>query len=501
MKAMSIKLLAILVLLCVLKVRSGSIWVDGEGWVDYEFGDVHQISSSSSPMNVSLAQSAVTIEFFASEFDNFYFDLGDLRNFGLVGSQDIYNTGNSTVYGNYGIYSSSNSTSNSTDNSNSTSTLSSVPDGLVIDGTVENTDSQASENALNTARYLLNEASSFQCNNTFNESTSNLLGGQTLGAGISCWSFNDLYIVGGNLKLDAGGDDNAYFVIRVMGSLTVGSWGRSQTVNLINGGSSCNVYWLVQGNVLLHTGSSLIGSVIAGGDVQLDVGASVTGAVVSANGDINLYSANIDNSLCSNNTRENFNVSFAIWPAIAIPLDLGDHDQLLVLNDESNGFEIVANGGGFSYINFNIPPLSSNSTQSQLLNNSDYSVQWWFMAPYGCGIQLQKFDSVSRTDDDGFFFTSDLGQGTYFFVMVYNEQSSSSSTGGGGTGGQQESSSSSTGVIESSSTGHVESSSTGHVQSSSTGTVESSTGLPHSSSGLPSLSSSGTHHQSSTGAH
>jgi len=477
----AIKLLSILVLLCVLKVRSDSdsIWVDGEGWVDYEFGHVHTISAATSPVNVSLSQSAVVLEFFAQESDSFYYDLGDLRDFAVLASTDVTNTGNSSLQGGLGWDSNS-----------------SLADGLEVEGTIEEFNSTVTDSALAGAEWLLSEAQgeNFTCNNLYNDSNSNNLGGQSLPTGASCWTWDDLYIVGGDLILDGGGSDDAFWVIRVNGRLTVGSWGNPVQVRLVNGGSPCNVYWFVGSDVVIHSGSSFIGVLISGGNVVLNEYATVTGSVVSTTGSVSLYENSIDNSCCANGTRQDFNTSFVIWPAITIPIDLGEEDQLVVLNDQSNGFEIVSSGS-ISALNFFIPPLSDS--QAGLLNNSDFTFQVWFLSSFtsACSVAtVQRFEGVEQVSDGGFIFRSGVTSGTFFFVLVRNEEqqqneTSSSSTGGGG-GGIPDSSSSSTGV-ESSSTA-VESSTAVASSSSSTGIIESSTGVESSSSSpFPSLSSSG----------
>lgn len=83
-------------------------------------------------------------------------------------------------------------------------------------------------------------------------------------------------IQGGNLTLDAQGDANAVWVFQMTGSLTVGGPGATvQSVTLINGAQSKNVFWQVGTTATINAtgGGTMVGTVIA-----------QTGATVSSGG-------------------------------------------------------------------------------------------------------------------------------------------------------------------------------------------------------------------------
>ncbi|MDO7875281.1 ice-binding family protein [Hymenobacter sp. ASUV-10] len=89
----------------------------------------------------------------------------------------------------------------------------------------------------------------------------------------------------GNLILDAQGDPNATFFIRVGGALTTGE---GSTVTLINGASASRVFWQVEGRVDMGRISVFQGTLIADGAINMIEGASLTGRGLSRGGAITL---------------------------------------------------------------------------------------------------------------------------------------------------------------------------------------------------------------------
>ena len=65
-----------------------------------------------------------------------------------------------------------------------------------------------------------------------------------------------------NLTLDAGGDSNALFIIRVLGAFSSAA---SATVILSNGASANNVFWVIDGAIAFAAGTILKGNVISHG--------------------------------------------------------------------------------------------------------------------------------------------------------------------------------------------------------------------------------------------
>jgi hypothetical protein len=87
------------------------------------------------------------------------------------------------------------------------------------------------------------------------------------------------------LVLDAMGNGNAIFVIRIIGNFTALP---NASIKLINGALSGNVYWQVEGAMTVSTGSYLRGTIIANNSVtsNLQQGSIIDGRVMTTNGSI-----------------------------------------------------------------------------------------------------------------------------------------------------------------------------------------------------------------------
>lgn len=97
----------------------------------------------------------------------------------------------------------------------------------------------------------------------------------------------------GNLFLDAEGDSNAYFIIRIQGEMTSAA---NAKVHLVNGAQACNVYWLVKGALTMAAGTFIRGSfIVNNGAIILNTLDSLEGRLLTTVGAItvNGISANI----------------------------------------------------------------------------------------------------------------------------------------------------------------------------------------------------------------
>ena len=118
------------------------------------------------------------------------------------------------------------------------------------------------------------------------------LGGRTLVAGV--------YRVGaaqltGTLTLNGQGDPRAVFIFQVSSSLITASNSR---VALINGLSSCNVFWQVSTSATLGTGTRFVGTIMALTSISLDTGAALQGRALARNGAVTLDSNVITAPVC-----------------------------------------------------------------------------------------------------------------------------------------------------------------------------------------------------------
>ena len=88
--------------------------------------------------------------------------------------------------------------------------------------------------------------------------------------------------VGGTLVLDAKGDVNAVFIFKIGGALTTGA---SSIISLINGASSCNVYWVAEGAISMAASTQMKGTLIANNAANsMGAGCTLEGRLFSTTG-------------------------------------------------------------------------------------------------------------------------------------------------------------------------------------------------------------------------
>ena len=113
--------------------------------------------------------------------------------------------------------------------------------------------------------------------------------GATLGAGQTITA--NTYLVGlpanmtGNLNLDGKGNPNALFIIKINGSLSVAAL---SNVRLINSAAWGNVYWEVNGQVIVGADAAFKGTILANGNITLQANAALQGRGLSRLGIITL---------------------------------------------------------------------------------------------------------------------------------------------------------------------------------------------------------------------
>lgn len=107
--------------------------------------------------------------------------------------------------------------------------------------------------------------------------------GQVITPGIYCQSA--AATLTGNLTLDALGDENAIFIIKINNTFSTAA---SSNLILTNSASICNVYWHVTGAVVLGANSTFKGTIVSNGAVTLGDGVVLTGRAFTTAGAISL---------------------------------------------------------------------------------------------------------------------------------------------------------------------------------------------------------------------
>ena len=109
------------------------------------------------------------------------------------------------------------------------------------------------------------------------------LAGQVLTPGV--YNTGAASTLNGDLTLDAQGDSDAIFIIRIGGALSTSTF---SNVILINSAFPCNVYWQIGGQFDLGDNSVFRGTVVVDGAINLLEGSSLFGRGLSRAGAISL---------------------------------------------------------------------------------------------------------------------------------------------------------------------------------------------------------------------
>jgi hypothetical protein len=196
-----------------------------------------------------------------------------LSTFSVLGGSTVTNTGATTVNGDLGV--------------SPGSAVTGFPPGVVTGGTIHAADAVAAQ-AQTDLTTLYNSLAGMAC---YADLTGQDLGGMTLTPGVYCFSTSAQLT--GTLTLDAQGNSGALFIFKIGSTLTTAS---ASSVLLINGASSCNVFWQVGSSATLGTGTAFRGSIVALTSITLSTAASVQGKALARNGAVTLDTNNV--ALC-----------------------------------------------------------------------------------------------------------------------------------------------------------------------------------------------------------
>jgi hypothetical protein len=191
--------------------------------------------------------------------------LGTAAAFGVLGGSAVTNTGPTTINGAVGV--------------SPGSSVTGFPPGSTTAPPLHLNDATAiqAQNDLTTA---YNAVASTPCTTTL---TGIDLGGLTLTAGVYCFASSAQLT--GTLTLDAQGNPNAVFLFKIGSTLTTAS---ASHVLVVNGGSTCNVFWQVGSSATLGTGTGFSGNILALTSITLTTGANVSGRLLARNGAVTL---------------------------------------------------------------------------------------------------------------------------------------------------------------------------------------------------------------------
>ncbi len=201
--------------------------------------------------------------------------LGTSQAFAVLAGSTVTNTGPTVVSGDLGV--------------SPGSAITGFPPGSVVGGTIED-DTAVALQAQSDTTTAYNTLAGEACNTNL---TGQDLGGLTLTAGTYCFSSSAQLT--GTLTLDAQGDPAAVFVFQIGSTLTTAS---NASVQVINGGSPCNVFWQVGSSATLGTGTSFEGSILALTSITLTTGVAVEGRALARNGAVTMDTNNVDAASC-----------------------------------------------------------------------------------------------------------------------------------------------------------------------------------------------------------
>lgn len=195
--------------------------------------------------------------------------LGTAQSFAVLGASTVTNTGPSVLTGDLGL--------------SPGTAITGFPLGTRT-GTTHAADAVAlqAQNDVTTQYNALVAATCTQ------DLTGQDLGGQTLTAGVYCFSSSAQLT--GTLTLNAEGNAGAVFIFKMGSTLTTAS---ASSVVLTNGGSLSNVFWQVGSSATLGTGTSFGGNILALASITMTTGASLTGRALALTAAVTLDTNNI----------------------------------------------------------------------------------------------------------------------------------------------------------------------------------------------------------------
>jgi hypothetical protein len=201
-------------------------------------------------------------------------NLGVAAGFAVLGGSAVTNTGPTVVNGDLGV--------------SPGTAITGFPPGIV-NGTIHAADAvalQAQSDVTSAYNDLAGQACDFNL-------TGQDLGGLTLVQGVYCFATSAQLT--GVLTLDAQGDLQAVWVFQIGSTLTTAS---NSSVDIINSGSECNVFWQVGSSATLGTDTVFVGNILALTSITLNTGAQMDGRALARNGAVTLDTNEVSSNMC-----------------------------------------------------------------------------------------------------------------------------------------------------------------------------------------------------------
>lgn len=202
--------------------------------------------------------------------------LGAAQSFAVLGASTVTNTGPTVVNGDLGV--------------SPGSAVTGFPPGTVTGGAMHVADAVALQAQNDTATAFVSLENQ-PCDLML---TGQDLGGKTLTPGVYCYTSSAQLT--GTLTLDAQGNANAVFIFKTGSTLTTAS---ASTVQMINSGSPCNVFWQVGSSATIGTTTTFVGNILARNSISLTTGASVAGRALARTAAVTMDTNNVSFAACS----------------------------------------------------------------------------------------------------------------------------------------------------------------------------------------------------------
>ena len=202
--------------------------------------------------------------------------LGTARSYAVLAGSTVTNTGASVITGDLGL--------------SPGSAVTGFPPGRVLGGAMHISDAAAlkAKNDLTTG---YNDAAGRP---SASDVTGVDLGGLTLTPGV--YEASTGMSLTGTVTLNAQGNPAAVFIFKAGTTLVTAS---GSSVEFINGGSPCNVFWQVGSSATVGTATRLVGTLMATASISMATSATLQGRALALDGAVTLDSNVITAPSCS----------------------------------------------------------------------------------------------------------------------------------------------------------------------------------------------------------